>query len=616
MKRVHSILLLLLVLLVSSQVPGFSQESSSPSADAGPDPDFSPHGPYTGPLVLPHIVRFPLLPMRMDLEPLIVPPGNIKTVDDRLIALFERMLREATDLEIQDVAALSLARAAIETAADITSSEAILRERLKSAKTERIRNACGFALAAGNLSAAGEDLVTLASESADPQRLILEPALAKWKTASAVELWRPRLSDPFVSNSSFRLAAEGLTALNDTASLDALQTILVDSTGAFAKRSAAATAIAQMNPDQALALSEALMSGTVPERLLAIALLDNTQTDSPARTATFCNDPSDAVASAAWLQIFRRYPERLVDHLAAGRTHRDANIRMTAARVMRLFPTQERAEWLHLQLSDIHIEVRNVARQMLALVAEEQTELKEQIVRRAGEMLNPESTDWQGIEQSLVLLGQLKATGFSTQCVSLIDFPKDEVSVSATWLIQLFPDDSIRNVMLNYIEATEKRISTPELTSEAAILKLGFLFQYAGLVRLREVQPILETKFSKTAPGGPTGRCSALWALGVFFEKNPEPQLVAKFEGRINDRAGVPPEWDAVRRASVLALGLMRSTTSVRVAADAYQIDSPNSLIPGAARWVMPLLGESLPPEVPPIRELVGGWRLNPVNVR
>lgn len=612
MKYIHFMFLSLLV--VPLQETGFSQEKVSPSTSAEPDPDFSPAGPYLGPLDLPHIVRFRQLPMRMNLEPLILAPDNVKVLDDRMLPLFERMLREATDLEIQEVAALSLARVALEKAADISGSEMALREKLRSATTERIRNACGFALAAGNLSAAGEELVALANKSADPQRLILEPALAKWKTASAVDLWRPRLSDPFVSNSSFRLAAEGLAALNDTTALGELETILADSTAAFAKRRAAATAIAQLNPDQAFASAEVFMTGTVPDRLLAIALLDNTITESPARTATFCSDPSDAVASAAWQQILRRHPESLVDHLATGRTHRDANIRMTAARVMRLFPTEERAEWLHQQLSDLHIEVRNVARQMLALVAEEQTALKAQIVRRAGEMLNSKSTDWQGIEQSLVLLGQLRATEFSPQCVSLIDYPRDEVSVSALWLTQMFPDDSIRDSMLRAIETTEKVISNPELNSGESGLKLGLLFQYAGLVRLRETQPILESKFSKSSPGGAIARCSAMWALGILFEKNPEPQIVARLEERVKDRINIPPEWEEVRRTSLLALGLMRSKSSASVAADAYRIDPPNSLIPGTARWVLALLGEPVPPEVPPNLQTVGGWRLNPVN--
>jgi hypothetical protein len=615
MKRVPFIFLLTLVVVLSLQTHGFPQESLTSLTDAGPDPDFSPHGPYTGPLVLPHIVRFRELPMRMDLEPLILPPNNIKILDERMIPLFERVLREASDLEVQEEAALSLARVALEKAADISSCEATLREILKSAKSDRIRNACGFALTAGNMSAAGSDLVPLAAKGADPQRLLLEPSLAKWKTASAVELWRPRLSDPFVSTNSFRLAAEGLAALNDASSLGALQKIFADSTVVFAKRRAAAGAIAQLDPDQAFASAEALIAGTVPDRLLAIALLDNTKVDSPERTAQLCNDPTDAVASAAWHQIFRRHPETLVNHLATGRSHRDAEVRMTAARVIRLFPTDERAGWLQLQLSDVHIEVRNVARQMLAIIAEEHADLKEQIVRRAGEMLNPESQDWQGIEQSLILLGQLKATEFSPQCVSLIDYPRHEVGVSATWLIQMFPDDSIRDAMLTRIEATEKLISVPGENVYEAAIKLGFLLQYAGLVRLREVQPILETKFSKSSPGGAMVRCSALWALGIFFEKKPEPQLVAKLEERIKDRINIPPEWESVRRTSILALGLLRSKTSVSVVEDAYKIDPPNSLIPGTARWVMPLLGEPMLPPVPPILNQVGGWRLNPVEV-
>lgn len=605
------------MLTVASPAEGFQTESSEipgSTQPAAPDPEYSPHGPYFGPLALPHIVRYRELPMRMHLEPIILPPDNIYSLDERMLPLFERVVKEARDLEVQEVAALSLARVGVENIADISHSEAALREVLKTSESERVRNACGYALAAGNMKAAELDLVSLAFKSDDPQRQMLEPALARWKAASAADLWRPRLTDPFTSTVSFRLAAEGLTALNDVSASFPLNTIVADSTAVFAKRMAAAEAIAALSPEQAFSSAELLITGRVTDKLLAIALLDSTKAESPVRTVVLCDDAADAVAAAAWQQVFRRHPESLIDYLPTGRIHRDAQIRMTAARTMELFPTAERATWLHQQLSDIHIEVRNVARQMLVEVAEENADLKEQIVGMASDMLKAESKDWQGIEQSLILLGQLRATQFSPQCVPLLDYPRDEVNVSASWLIQLFPDDTIRDAMLSYIEKNEKIIATPGLDFGGAAQKEALLINYAGLVRLREIQPILESKFNKMAPGGYEVRGAAMWALGIFFEKNPVPELATRFEERIKDRQNVPPEYEYVRRMSVLALGLMRSKASVEVVREAYKMDPGDSLIPGTARWVLPLLGEPLPAEIPPNQLTTGGWRLNPVG--
>ena len=309
MKITGSILILILALpacdsVRASQVP----DDGVPSASVV-DPDFSPGGPYAGPLVIPSISRFRNLPNRMDLEPLILPPDTVLKIDERLVPLFERVLQEATDAELQEVAALSLARVAEEKLADIRGTATALLQVLRSSRNERIRFACAYALAAGNVEAAAPELIQLASKRSDDQRLLIEPALARWKVQSAVDLWRPRLTDPDISDVSFRLAAEGLTALNDAASLEPLRQIVADSSADFGMRMSAAKAVAILNPDQAFAAAEQHTDGSVQDRLLAIALLDNTKTESYAPTARLCDDRSDSIAAAAWQQLYRRSPE-------------------------------------------------------------------------------------------------------------------------------------------------------------------------------------------------------------------------------------------------------------------------------------------------------------------
>jgi len=614
MKTVPALFVLILSLTVYSPAPAFQAETEGRSPAAGPNPNYSPHGPYAGPLTLPHIVRYRELPMRMHLEPLILPPDNVHLIDERMVPLFLRVVNESRDLEVQEVAALSLARVAGENVADISHCGPALRKVLKSTASRRIRNACGFALAAGNIRAAEPDLVSLASDSDDSLRLRVEPALARWKAASAAELWRPRLTDALVSTVSYRLAAEGLAALNDKTSLPLFNATLADSSAAFGRRKAAAAAIAQLDPDLAFSEAQPFITGSVTDRLLALALLDNTKAESYIRIVSLCDDPADAVAAVAWRQAFRLCPEYLINHLPAGRSHRDAQIRMAAARTIELFPTAERTSWLHQQLSDIHIEVRNVARQMLVQVAEVHSNLKNQIVGMAADMLKLESADWQGLEQSLILLGQLKATQLSHLCIPLLDHPRDEVRVSAAWLIHMFPDETIRDAMLSYIEKTEKLIEIPSGLDGEITLKQALLIQYGGLIRLREIQPMLETKFNKLAPGGFHERSAAMWVMGIFFEKDPVPELAAKFAEMIRDRTSMPPEPPQVRRMCVLALGLMRSKASVEVVREAYGKDSPHTLIPGTARWVLPLLGEPLPAEIPANQRFSGGWRLKPAE--
>lgn len=603
-----------LVLLLVSPRTSVGQDADQTKAPATPDPEFSPQGIYTGPLELPHIVRYRDLPLRMHLEPYIPPPPEVRRLDDRLVPLWERMLREATDAEVQEIAALSLSRVAELGLTDIQLAGPALLAGTDSGKSDRIRYACARALAAGDIQSAAPNLIKMAAEGTDTQRLTIEPALAKWKAESASELWRPRIVDPFVTRVSFRLAAEGLAAVDDSSSVESLLATVSNPGADYANRTAAAHAVAILNPQMANATANSLITGDVPDRILALALLDNTGDDSPVKSASLCGDSANAVASIAWQQTSRRNPEVLTGYLSSGLLHPDASVRMTAARVVRLFPDAERVSELHKQLSDIHIEVRNVARQMLFAVAEEHSELKDQIIGQAADMLKPDSRDWQGIEQSLVLLGQLHTTQFSAACLALLGHSHEEVSISASWLIQLSPDESIREPVRNYIESTESELAAGQYRSQEMPLLEAMLLQYAGLLRIKELQPLYEKQFSKAAPGNAIKRASALWALALLHEKNPLPDLAAKYVERIQDRAAPPPEELAVRRMSVMALGLMRASSTSKVVLDAYTLDPRFSLIPETARWVLPLLDQPAPPEFGPQEFWVGGWRINPVS--
>ena len=597
-----------------------AQESGAPASSqvtAHPGDAFSPSGPWRGPLDIPEIVRHRQLPLRMYLEPALLPPQMLTSQDDRLVPHFERVLREATDTEIQEVAALSLARVARERLGDISSAEETLKSILQETQNDHVRNACAFALAEGNVTDSAAELLQIAASGSDAERIVIEAALARWKTIPAGDLWRARLAAPFETVLSVRMACEGLVALDDQQSVTALTTALHDTSLEFSKRMAAARAICSLNPDAAFGAATKLIEGRVPDRLLAVTVLDHPKRESHLETERLCDDEADAVAAAAWLQLFRQCRENLTGHLPSGRVHRDAAIRMTAARVMQLFPTAERTSWLHEMLSDRHIEVRNTARQMLVMTAGELPNLRDGMVDRAAAALRAESADWQGLEQSLVLLGQLQATQFSAECVPLLDYPRSEVMVSAAWLIHLYPDPLIKDPVLEQVVKLEAQLREATVSYEDPGQKLGLLLQYCGVLRYAEVQPILERQYSKVAPGGGDMRAAAMWTVGLLNERNPDPAVIAKLEGRINDRNPMQPEYDQVRRMSVFALGMMRAMDSVPMLQNAFKIDPPVSLIPGMVRWVYPFLGEPVPDDYPPTTvRAVDGWRLLPAESR
>ena len=581
-----------------------------------PNPAFSPHGPFQGPLEIPHIARFNKLPMRMFLEPHLIAPPVVKKLDARFVPLFDRTLREIDNDELLETAAISLARVAREKLQDISKSTDILLKHLESHSSLRVRFACARALVNADASQSAAAVLKLDEFADDAQRLWIDPALARWKFAAAGEIWKQRLATDAETTMAVSLACDGLAALGDSQVSDLLQSVLRGELLAFEKRKAAARALSILDPDKAFAEAESFVGGSVFERLLAIQLLTSAKPEAHAKLVLLCEDASDGVASSAWAALFRVNPEALIPALPPGRSHRDAVVRMTAAHIMQRFPDAERAGWLHALLSDRHLEVRNVAREMSVLVAEGQAHLRDGIVAMAGDTLAANHENWQGIEQSLLLLGQLRAGQFSDRCVPLLEHPRNEVFVTSAWLMHLYPDVSVQDAVRKQLMRNEELFKTPALIPAGADIgqQSSYLIQYAGLERLKDLHAFLEPNFSKGAPGGIYKRTAAMWTLGLFHENDPASEIATSFIGRVADRVGMMPEQEVVRRMSAIALGLMRAKSGVPGLLEAYEIDPADSLIPDSARWSLGMIGEALPDPVRAYSQGVGGWRLSPVD--
>ena len=581
-----------------------------------PNPEFRPHGPFTGPIDIPHISRFSELPNRMLLEPHLIPPRSIRELDSRFVPLFDRTLREIDEDELQETAALCLARVAHEELQDISGSTDILLKHLESHSNLRVRFACARALVNADVRQSAASVLMLDEHADDSQRLWIDRALARWNITAAGDIWKRRLAVDSETPLAVSLACDGLAALGDSHASDLLHAVVSNKRLAFEKRRAAARALSVLAPETAFAAAESLIEGSLPERLLGIQLLSSTKPEAHARMFALCADASDGVASAAWAALFRVNPEALLPALPTGRSHRDAVVRMTAAHIMRRFPNAERSEWLHQQLSDKHLEVRNVAREMSIRVAEEQPQLQDGIIAMASDTLTTNLEDWQGIEQCLLLLGQLRAAQFSDRCVPLLEHPRNEVLVTAAWLMHLYPDLAVQDAVRKRLMQNEETLKNPALISAGADIgeQSSYLIQYAGLERLKDLQAFLEPNFSKSAPGGISKRAAAMWTLGLFHEHDPDPEIAESFLGRVADRAGMLPEDQLVRRMSAIALGFMRTKSAVPGLLAAYSLDPGTSLIPDSARWSLGMIGEPLPDAVKAYPQAVGGWRLTPLD--
>jgi HEAT repeat protein len=581
---------------------------------AHPGEAYSPTGAWPGPIVVPDRPEPDNLPMRMYHDPELPRAVLWEYLDERIMRMSERSLRDGPDLEVREVAALQLARIAREKYADISDAFDTLRQQMESSPSLRVRRACALALAEGNCQDAADSLIEIARISGDPERRVIESALARWKTTAAADLWRARLPGMLETTRSVQLACEGLSAIRDSTAMAALRGMPGDAALTFGKRMAAAQALAQIDGAVAEQTAQPLVKAAVLDRILAVALLDQPAPSALSLLEGLADDPADGVAAAAWLALLRQDPARLQSRLEAGSRHRDSAIRETAARVIRLFPDEPRLTLLQSLMNDGHVDVRNVARMMAERVAVEQPPLAAVVERNAAATLVPDSPDGFGIEQSLYLLGQLRADKYSSQCVPLLTHPRREVTVAASWLIHLFPDPAIRDAIVEHVRFLEARLHDASLSPGDPPQRMAFLVQYLGVLRIPDLEDLYRQQFSKAAPGGVDKRAACLWALALLHERDPDPDLIPQFESRVQDRGGMMPEGVPVRRVSVLCIGLMRGTSAVPTVEEAFEVDSLVTSIPVTAQWVLPLLGEPLPPHRPQDRQLFSGWRLAPTT--
>ncbi len=568
------------------------------SADALSQESFD----FKGELKLPAIVRYRELPRRMYLEPEFSLPPVKWYLEPRLPAFFERVLRSAADDEILIEASQCLERVQGEKYADVSHTAELLQQHLVDNDNELVRQSCASALAAmGRLEFAG-DVAQYCVPRYEALCLDVEPTFVSWGEDGLKETWLRRVETPAAfPDALVDLACQGLSQMNETSAVAALERILADLTFSYPVRYAAANALGQLGRQKSVELAQTFLEGPITSRLLACALLRHCDSDGGfGLLDRLCDDSSNAVASRGWDTLFEQNPSQLIEKLSSGAVHADSNVRLTAIKVLRMFPDAAGCVTLQAMTSDVHIKVRNSARHVLRDFSTADTDLRKGILAGAGAVIVNKDSSWQELEQSMVLLGELRHRQWQSAQIRLLDHPRGEVYVTAAWLLHLMP---------HYPAAAEIAAITTRrykaITDVDNALQLVFLFQHAGIIKDDSLQSLCEKQFVK----GPLAemRAGGLWALGKINSGNPDERLIPQFVERIFDDDFEDPEDFDVRRMCVLALVWMDArpcVSDIRRARSAY---GEASMLGEACRWALPQLGaDALPPlESPrlPIRD-------------
>lgn len=580
---------------------------------------------YVGPFKIPAVVRYKKLPARLLLLRSEFAGTEVTEIlPDSYIRLFTRLLDGDYDNELHRDAAQSLERVGRLKLARPESYVQSLRNRLKTSDSRIVTRACAIALAAANHPESAEDLAAVCLPNNEVVCTHVEPRLAEWDSRLLLDTWKARISHPdSFSNQLVILACQCLARVNDTASTETLLGIAKNELVQFPVRQAAAEAAGQLDSTRAARLAKTMASGEVLQRMLAVRLLQNTTSpDGLSQLADLCDASENAIAAIAWNSLEQLDNRLLTSKLEQSITHAEPNVRKVAVRVLKDIPSEQHNKWLNQLLRDSHIEVRNFARAALHDVATNMPTLRQQIVDSAGRNIADSLSNWQQIEQSLILLGQQRHPDFQADCIPLLTHPRNEVMVSAAWLLHVMPREELAEEIMaityQQFEVVKKNHQKWSYTKPARLEALShevkFLFLVAGYQRKKEIRKLADEMFSKSAPTLPETRAAGLWALGMALADTPNEALQKKWAARLHDDSPMAPEWDVVKAASALSLGLQGMENSVEILKSAHEKYGIESEFGMAVSTSLRMFGQDPPSPPKPEPKIIGNWPVSPLS--
>ncbi|MEZ6126605.1 MAG: hypothetical protein R3C49_26075 [Planctomycetaceae bacterium] len=540
-------------------------------------------------------------------------------LSDDMVPFLIRMLNEDHDDELHVQAADSVARICRERLAPAEAFLPALRKRLSGTSNRNVRRSCVVALLEADSSADADLLAEQCGPGDEVLSLATETKLIEWKSKAQQAAWQARVqADDLGGVALLRTACAGLAAIGDSSFTADLLELTADDRRPYSVRQAAGRSAAVLDSAAAGKLAAEFSDKTQIQQLLAVDLLQHAE--QPATLdllADLCDREDDAVASTAWKTLLQRDVDRLLPKLAAGLTHQDASVRLSAADVVLARPTPERCEQLVSVLGDVHLTVRNRAREVLRLLAETDADLRAHICSVVGNRESDSASGWQYLEQSMLLLGQLHHDLFQVRHAELLKHDRPEVMVTAAWILDVMPREETGSAITAEVQRGWQLLRSKEQPEPVFRLahqtRLIFLFEAASALGRQGVRDVCAAQFSKAAPLTPEGRAVGLWTLATLSVRSGDRALADRYIERIFDDNPFDPEQMVVKCASALALGLIASDNAVDGLRKAHAQYGVGGELGRCVSTSLKMLGQTVPVEPEFLPSPIGGWPISPV---
>ncbi len=466
-------------------------------------------------------------------------------------------------------------------------------------------------------SAVGDSPVRLQRE--------IEAALAAWQYEPIRATWMGRLDAPLADPELLRIAIEGLAKAGHGDAVAPLRRMLFSGDLASTMRLAVARGLADLGPPEVADWSERLLelsggSDSFDSRfdaLLGVELLAPRGADEPANRERiidllerYVGHSDGAVAAVGIRRLFELEPARVVAGSEATIGHRDANVRRVTIEALSGDGSESSIAILARGLADPVPGLRREARRGLLRHATDRS-LRDEVVTRA---LGPfEAEAWQGIEQAIIVLTQLRERRINRRLATLVDHSRPEVQIAAAWGIKHLYERDEAGIVLRIANRVTAEFDRPGAAPHRSTVQ-AHLFEALGLLRYRPAIDLLNRLVPKFSSGYSQPRAAAIWGLGFLLDPERDEEIIDSLVVRLADAGSEPPEEPEVRAASAIALGRIAAANTLEPLRDWYRRETVQSRVGRSCGWaIAEMTGEPMDeyrPQEPELRN----WPLRPTQ--
>lgn len=394
-------------------------------------------------------------------------------------------------------------------------------------------------------------------------RACIEVALIRVKSSVGLTHWRSVIESNLASPSDVARAFDGLAVCGQETDLELLRSYLRKQRGSGPLMVRAARALGKLSTSGQLDLANELIESKYEQRFyLAALVLAQYEGDAAVEALRTIVQNGNGVAKQAAFEslckINRAEARELATELVSDT---ESGVRKTTVTFLESFQDKPSFLLLARRLADEMPSIRRQVRKELLRRSQEPEfrKLVDKIISQA--IIAPQ---FEAAEQAVILIVELKDMSREIDLVRLLEHPKPEVSIRASWALSILArDKGILEAMRVHAQSwTDKVMSptSPMQRLETDEQRISFLLEAFGSRQFQDADALLRLYIPK-ADGvkrlPSRTRLSAIWAIGKLYANQPNADLRKQLEDRVNDMAPVVPELLEIRFVSAIALGRM-----------------------------------------------------------